>query len=623
MDPVIASWLAQFNTALTAGDADRIAALFDADSHWRDLLALTWNIETFSGGATLARRLAQSGAACQVRHFSIDPQRCAPRLVERAGVQVIEAMLRFETATGIGAGLVRFRCDERSASGSASGSASSSGNSRATATSATTATATTTATTATTTARATATTASLRAWTLLTRLEDLKGYEEAQLRSGREEPPFARDFHGPNWQDQRRAAAAYTDHDPAVLIVGGGHAGVTTAARLGQLGVDALVIDKETRIGDNWRLRYHGLKLHNQVHSNHLPYIRFPPSWPLYLSKDKFANWLEAYVESMEINFWTRTALEGAVYDAQSRTWSARLRCADGSLRTMRPRHIVMATSVSGTPHLPQIPGLERFGGTVLHSSQFGNGAQWRDHKVLVFGTGTSAHDIAQDLHGSGARVTMVQRSPTLVVNVEPSAQLYDGVYLGEGPSLEDRDLINASMVLPLTKVAHKLLTDKVKAIDKPLLDGLETAGFKLDFGEGGTGWPLKYRTRGGGYYFNVGCSELIVSGAIDLIQYQQIADVTPQGLRMQDGRSLQADLIVLATGYKGQGHLVETLFGADVAQRLGPVWGFDAQTQELRNMWARTAQPGLWFTAGAFSQCRIYSKILALQIKAAEIGVH
>ncbi len=580
----LARWLERFNAALAEGDPAGVAALFAPDSHWRDLLALTWGIETISGGTVIGQRLAASGLQCKVRQFEIDPARCAPRVLERAGAKVIEAVLRFETETGHGAGLVRFRWDGQLAAGAA---------------------------------------ALPQAWTLLTRLEDLKGHEEAVLRAQREEPPFAREFHGPNWQDQRRASSAYADHDPAVLIVGGGHAGVTAAARLGQLGVDALVIDKEVRIGDNWRLRYHGLKLHNQVHSNHLPYIPFPASWPLYLSKDKFANWLEAYVESMEINFWTQTALEGAAYDAAAGVWRARLRCADGSLRTMRPRHIVMATSVSGTPHLPEIAGLENFGGCVLHSSQFGNGTQWRDRKVLVFGTGTSAHDIAQDLHGSGAHVTMVQRSPTLVVNVEPSAQLYDGVYLGPGPSLEDRDLINASMVLPLTKIAHKLLTDQVKQIDQSLLDGLEQAGFKLDFGEGGTGWPLKYRTRGGGYYFNVGCSELIVKRQIGLVQYQDITSIGAQGVQMRDGRELQADLIVLATGYKGPGHLVESLFGQDVAQRVGPVWGFDAHTQEMRNMWTRTAQPGLWFTAGAFSQCRIYSKILALQIKAAETGMH
>jgi putative flavoprotein involved in K+ transport len=76
-----------------------------------------------------------------------------------------------------------------------------------------------------------------------------------------------------------------------------------------------------------------------------------------------------------------------------------------------------------------------------------------------------------------------------------------------------------------------------------------------------------------------------------------------------------------LATGYKGQEHLVGKLFGNDVATRVGPIWGF-GDGDELRNMFARTPQPGLWFIAGSFAQCRIYSKYLALQIKALEIGL-
>jgi hypothetical protein len=77
----------------------------------------------------------------------------------------------------------------------------------------------------------------------------------------------------------------------------------------------------------------------------------------------------------------------------------------------------------------------------------------------------------------------------------------------------------------------------------------------------------------------------------------------------------------VLATGYKGQEHLVRNLFGADVAARVGPIWGFGDE-HELRNMFTSTAQPGLWFIAGSFAQCRIYSKYLGLQIKACEEGL-
>ena len=84
----------------------------------------------------------------------------------------------------------------------------------------------------------------------------------------------------------------------------------------------------------------------------------------------------------------------------------------------------------------------------------------------------------------------------------------------------------------------------------------------------------------------------------------------------------MPADLIVLATGYLGLQHLVRKLFGDAVAARVGPVWGIDEAQQELRNMWMRTGQPGLWFIAGSFAQCRIYSKYLALQIKAIEQGL-
>lgn len=575
---VVEAWLNRFNAALEGRDAAMTGALFRPDGHWRDIIGLGWRIATVSGREAVAGALPPAAAARGARAFAIDPDRHPPRHVERAGEDCIEAILRFETAIGPGAGILRIKAAD------AGGEAP-------------------------------------EAWTLMTSLRHIAGHDEETVRLGREEPAFERDWHGPNWLDKRQAARRYEDRDPAVLVVGGGHAGLTCAAALKAIGVEALVVDHYERVGDNWRKRYHGLKLHNQVFSNHLPYLPFPKTWPNYIPKDKIANWLEFYVEAMELDVWTRTGFEGAEYDAAAGCWTARLRLADGSERVMRPRHVVMATSVSGTPNIPQIPTLDRFGGTVVHSSRFASGAEWRGRPVFVFGTGTSAHDIAQDLHGNGARVTMVQRSPTLVTNVEPSAQLYDGIYYGAGPTLEDRDLINTSFPLDVMKQAHKLLTAKTRELDAELLAGLERAGFRLEFGEDGTGWPLKYRTRGGGYYFNVGASELIVRGEIGLIQYHDIEGFEASGARMKDGRLLPAELAVLATGYKGPHHMVGTLFGQAVADRIGGVWGFD-DAQELRNMWMRTPQPGLWFTGGSFSQCRMYSKYLAMQILATELGL-
>jgi len=285
----------------------------------------------------------------------------------------------------------------------------------------------------------------------------------------------------------------------------------------------------------------------------------------------------------------------------------------------MHPRHVVMATGVSGIANVPDIPTLKNFSDTVMHSSRYDDGENWKGKKAIVIGTGNSGHDIAQDLYSSGAKVTLVQRSPTLITNIEPSAQLAYAAY-NEG-TLEDNDLIATSMPLTLARRSHQMITEQSKQFDKELLDGLAAVGFKLDYGEDDTGWQFKYLTRGGGYYFNVGCSDLVARREIALRQFADIDSFAAEGLRMKNGETIAADLIVLATGYKPQEVLVRHLFGEEIAARVGPIWGF-GKGQELRNMYARTGQSGLWFIAGSLAQCRINSKYLALQIKAIEEGL-
>lgn len=570
------AWLDEFEHALDKPDPAALERLFVTGGFWRDVLALSWNLQTVAGRDPIVHELAARAPKAAPTNFKIASNRAPPRWVTRAGTNNIEAIFSFETAIGRGSGIVRLVPD------AADGDR-------------------------------------VKAWTLLTALDELKGFEEQLGTSRPRGQSYSRDFRGPNWLDLRNASRDYSDRDPAVLVVGGGQAGLAIAARLKQLKVDTLIVDREARIGDNWRKRYHALTLHNQVQVNHLPYMPFPPNWPVYIPKDKLANWFEAYVDAMELNFWTGNELEGGTYDDAKGHWTVTLRRSDGSRRTMHPRHVVMATGVSGIANVPDIPTLDNFTGTLLHSSRYEDGENWTGKRAIVIGTGNSGHDIAQDLYSSGAAVTLVQRSPTLVTNIEPSAQLAYATY-NEG-TLEDNDLIAASMPTPLARKTHVMLTEQSKQLDKELLDGLARVGFKLDFGEAGTGWQFKYLTRGGGYYFNVGCSNLIVEGAVRLRQFSEIESFVGEGARMKDGSTIAADLIVLSTGYKPQEYLVRKLFGDAIADRVGPIWGF-GDGFELRNMYARTKQPGLWFIAGSLAQCRINSKYLALQIKAIEKGI-
>ncbi len=569
------SWLAAFENALAASDDAALKKLFHPDSYWRDALALSWTLQTINGRDAILKTLTAQAASAAPAGFAVDPDRAPPRKVMRAGTDCIEAIFKFETGTGRGDGIIRLIPDTDD------------GN-------------------------------RLKAWTLLTALEELKGFEEQIGVARPRGNAYSRDFRGPNWLDLRKASNDYADRDPTVLVVGGGQSGLCIAARLKQLNVDTLIVDRMARIGDNWRKRYHALTLHNQVQVNHLPYMLFPPNWPTYIPKDKLANWFESYVDGLELNFWTETEFEGGNYDEKDGRWTVTLR-RGGRQRVMHPRHVVLATGVSGIPNIPDIPGLKNFAGKTVHSSGYDDGENWKGKRALVIGTGNSGHDIAQDLHSSGANVTLVQRSSTLVVSIEPSAQLVYTPY-NEG-TLEDNDLIATSMPLKVARKSHALTCDKSKALDTELLDGLRAIGFKLDFGENNTGWQFKYLTRGGGYYFNVGCSDLLIRREIALKQFADIETFTAEGARMKSGEMIPADLIVLATGYRPQEELVTKLFGAGVTDRVGTIWGF-GDTEELRAMYVRTGQPGLWFIAGGLAQCRIGSKQLALQIKAIEEGL-
>ena len=571
------NWLLSFNEAISDKDnkkdsIENLNKLFFENCHWRDILALTWQIQTTSGKQHIIPKLYDKVLDVAARDFTIDPQRTQPREVIRAGKNVIEVILKFKTKFGHCEGVVRLYEDLKVPR-------------------------------------------MFKAGSFLTALSDLNS------SFNKKDDEYENTLEGPNWLDVRTENRLYKDRDPEVLVVGSGQAGLSIAARLKQQNIDTLVIDKNERVGDNWRNRYHSLKLHNQTHVNHLPYMPFPPTWPTYIPKDKLAGWFEYYAESMELNVWTKTTFISAEYDEAEKNWKVILRLSDGNERILKPKHIVMAVGVSSVPNRNKIPGMEGYKGKVIHSTDYSSGRDYKGKNVLVYGTGTSAHDVAQDLYVHGANVKIVQRSPSMVVNVEPSAQLPYQLYK-EGPNTDDCDLITISTPLDVLKKTHQLLTQKTKEIDKPLLDKLEEVGFRLEYGEENTGWQFKYLTRGGGYYFNVGASDLIANEKIKVIQFSDISNFNPSGIEMKSGENFEIDLMVTATGYKGQEYVVEKFFGKSVVEKIGPIWGFDNNRQELRNMWMQTKQPGLWFHAGSLAQCRIFSKFLALQIKAIKEGI-
>lgn len=570
----VEGWLSHFEAALTACDANKLSDCFTRDGNWRDVLAFTWHLTPFVGASEIAAGFVERQSSVLAHNFEINPERSEPRRVTRLQKDCIEAMIRFETKLGRGEGVLRL-IEEGT---------------------------------------------TLKAWALSTSLEEMKGFEEKIGANRPSGSAYSRNFGGDNWEDARRRAQSYEDHDPTVLVVGGAQAGLSIAARLNQLGVDTLVVEKWPRIGDSWRKRYHSLALHNSIHVNNLPYMPFPPTWPNYIPKDMLGLWFESYAQIMEINHWTSTEFTKGEWDDAAKHWNATLKLADGSERLLKPRHIVFANGVSSYPLKPEIPGLEEFEGDVIHSEGFDSGAPYAGKKAIVIGTGSSGNDIALDLHSFGVDTTIVQRGSTTVVSIEPSAKLNYALY-DEGLSVEECDLIGLAATPPLVIKAYQLAVKRMMDLDKEMIEGLEKIGFKYDIGEDGTGHQMKYRRRGGGYNLDAGSSALMIKGEIGLIQNDDIESYCAKGARMKDGSIVEADVIVLSTGYYPQGELVRRALGEDMASKIGPIWGED-EDGELANMFKRTPQEGAWFIAGSLTQVRVYSKYLALQIKALEEGL-
>ncbi len=579
-DPATA-WFAAFEDALAARDIDRASGLFAATSFWRDLIAFSWNLTTVENPDGVADLLAAT-------LDRVDPS--GFRLTEPAATAdgVTTAWFEFETAVGRGRGLVRI-VDEDGP----------------------------------------------KAWTFLTTLFELKGHEEPK---GVRRPMGAE--HGANkervtWLEKRQAedAALGVDTQPYVLVVGGGQGGIALGARLRQLGVPALVIDKHPRPGDQWRNRYKSLCLHDPVWYDHLPYLKFPDNWPVFAPKDKVGDWLEFYTRVMEVPYWSNTVATNASYDEAAGEWTVHLE-REGKPLVLKPTHLVMATGMSGKPNIPSYPGADVFQGEQHHSSQHPGPDAYAGKKVVVVGSNNSAFDICGALWEHGADVTMVQRSSTHIVKSDTLmdiglGDLYSERALENGVTTEKADLIFASLPYKIMHEFQIPLYDQMRERDKDFYDRMEAAGFDLDWGDDGSGLFMKYLRRGSGYYIDVGAAELVANGDVKLAK-GQVDHLTETSVVLADGTELPADLVVYATGYGSMNGWAADLINQEVADKVGKVWGLGSDTTkdpgpwegEQRNMWKPTQQENLWFHGGNLHQSRHYSLYLALQLKARHAGI-
>ncbi|KAK4620539.1 putative indole-3-pyruvate monooxygenase [Fulvia fulva] len=555
-------WLTSFEQVLANQDAIKLGPLLHEDSWWRDHLALSWDLRTIRGSSQILDFVSPLLENAGLHNFHLQENgKFAPHKDQPIPeLEWIEFMFSFDTSVGHGKGMVRL---------------------------------------------ATSPSNVWKAHMIHTSLQALRDFPELKgdLRPHGGTNSLKGGVAEGNWYERRQRQKKFLDDEPEVLIVGAGQSGLNLGARLQALGLSVLILDKNERVGDNWRHRYRTLVTHDPVQYTPMAYMKFPENWPLFTPKDKLADWFELYASAMELNIWLRSTVRSAEYNEGSQSWSADVLRADGSHRSMKPKHIVMCTGHAGEAYIPKFPGHELFEGAVYHGSQ---------HKDATF----------QD-NIAGKKVVVLQRKGTYVISAKQGLfMLHEGMYDEHSPPTKDADVAGQSLPIPVQFALNIGLTESIKTVEKSNIDGLTKAGFKLDFGHDGSGIYRKYIEIGGGYYIDVGCSQLIIDGKVKVEQSPEgIKGFSERALVLADGRELEADVVVLATGYDNMRTTVRKILGDRIADRCKDVWNLDAEG-EVNAMWRPSGHPKLWFMGGSLALCRIYSRHLALQIKASIEGL-
>jgi putative flavoprotein involved in K+ transport len=567
---VAQAWISKFDQAIQTADSNAVAKLFLEDSYWRDLVTFTWNIKTMEGREAIREMLDATLSSARPHNWVITGE---PSDDGRG----VEAWFEFETVVARGEGVVRLHGD--------------------------------------------------KCHMMFTAMTELKGHEEKRKTTRTNGINHRADRERVTWLEERRREIEGLGHteQPYVAIIGGGQGGLSLGARLRQLGVPTIILERHERAGDAWRKRYRSLVLHDPIWYDHLPYLPFPEHWPVFTPKDKLGDWLEMYAKVMELNVWTSSTAKKATFDADRQEWTVEVE-RNGETILLNPKQLVLATGGTGPAKPVQFPGMEKFAGEILHSSQYQDGTPFTGRKVAVIGTGSSGHDISLDLWEAGADVTMVQRSSSTVVKIgtqmKLAMQIYSENAVAAGITAEKADLIAASIPNKVFTEIQKDITAKVREHDAEFYEKLEKAGFKLDFGEDESGMVMKAFRTASGYYIDVGASDLVISGDIKL-KNGSVKELTERHIIFEDGTSLEADAIIASTGYRSMKDVVAQLISPDVAEAVGVSGGLGSGVKgEMRNLWKPTAQEAFWYMSGNLAMARFYSRFLALQLKARMEGI-
>ncbi|KAJ6500634.1 FAD/NAD-P-binding domain-containing protein [Mycena sanguinolenta] len=575
LDPaeIASSWLQSYAAFLTSGDVKGAVSCLQDTAFLRDVLVFTWNNRTLHGHKEITAYLENTLAQAAIADFKLDSR---PGLLPE--IDGFHAQMVSSAANTVSAGFT-FGCKVGKGQGYFFLIPTNTGEWKAISV--------------------------FFFFFFFDSLADISGHEEWIQEEG------AHRGHTLSWTDVNRERREVIEKDPYVLIIGAGHTGLNLAAKFKHMNIPSLVVESNHRIGDNWRKRqvYPTLYLHIAKIYCELLYHPYPTSWPLYLPRDKIADWLEHYAQAEDLVVWTKSRpLPGPTYDTTSGRWTVVID-RGGEHVTLNPAHIVVAAGALGDPNIPILENREAFDGPVVHSSDYNGGNSFAGKRVVVVGAGNTAADLCQDFLFHGAEsVTMVQRSATFVIPIGIVQDRVERWY--HGVEIDTADFLQMAKPVPLLqKVAEQTEALFVEQLEE-YYQSLREAGFKLVTNR--NLFSLFYSAYG---VYDVGCVDLIRSGKVKVKQGVEIARLEKNSVIFTDDSTLDTDVLVLATSFGSVRDTMRGVFGDSIIDQTSPVWGLDAEG-ELRGIYRPSGHPGLWFAAGEFYTSRSRAKQLVRETK-------
>lgn len=201
----------------------------------------------------------------------------------------------------------------------------------------------------------------------------------------------------------------------SVLVIGFGASGLLAGIRLKEAGIPFEIVDKNADVGGTWyENSYPGCRVDVASHFYSYSFEHIGDFSAYYTRQPELHAYFRKVMAQHQIEPHVSFGLEAerAVWDEDSGQWTITVRAADGHTETRTASAIITGVGFLNRPLIPDLPGLDRFGGPVFHAAQWDHSVELAGKRVAMIGAGASGFQIGPAIVDEVDSLVVYQRTP-------------------------------------------------------------------------------------------------------------------------------------------------------------------------------------------------------------------